>query len=70
MPLTVKQWRLAKGISQDRMAEICGVNRKTYAAWENSPGDISIKNAVIICNALGEPFNDVFFDPVAPQNVV
>ena len=31
MGLSVKQWRLAKGISQTEMAMKCGVHRNTYA---------------------------------------
>lgn len=62
MGLTVKQWRLAKEISQEQMAEKCGVHRNTYAAWEDRPEDISIKNAKIIANALGESVDRIFFD--------
>lgn len=62
MGLTVKQWRLAKEISQEQMAEKCGVHRNTYAAWEERPEDISIKNAKIIANALGESVDRIFFD--------
>lgn len=60
MGLTVKQWRLAKEISQEQMAEKCGVHRNTYAAWEERPEDISIKNAKIIANALGESVDRIF----------
>lgn len=62
MGLTIKQWRLAKEISQEQMAEKCGVHRNTYAAWEDRPEDISIKNAKIIANALGESVDRIFFD--------
>lgn len=62
MGLTVKQWRLAKEISQEQMAEKCGVHRNTYAAWEERPEDISIKNAKIIATALGESVDRIFFD--------
>ena len=62
MGLTVKQWRLAKGISQEQMAEKCGVHRNTYASWEENPEDISVKNAKIIANALGESVDLIFFD--------
>lgn len=60
--LTVKQWRLAKGISQEQMAIKCGVHRNTYASWEDNPEDISVKNAKIIANALGESVDLIFFD--------
>ncbi len=62
MGLTIRQWRLAKEISQEQMAEKCGVHRNTYAAWEERPEDISVKNAKIIANALGESVNKIFFD--------
>lgn len=62
MGLTIRQWRLAKEISQEQMAEKCGVHRNTYAAWEERPEDISVKNAKIIANVLGESVNKIFFD--------
>lgn len=62
MGLTVKQWRLAKGISQEQMAEACGVHRNTYASWEENPEDISVKNAKIIASALGESVDLIFFN--------
>lgn len=61
MSLTVKQWRLAKGLSQDYMAAKCGVHRNTYAAWEENPDCISIGNAKTIAKALEVPVNDIFF---------
>lgn len=61
MGLTVKQWRLAKGLSQEYMAAKCGVHRNTYATWEEHPEEISIKNAIIIATCLGESVNEVFF---------
>ena len=36
MGLSLKQWRLAKEISQTEMATKCGVHRNTYAAWEEN----------------------------------
>ena len=50
MGLSVKQWRLAKG-----------VHRNTYAAWEENPDDISVGNAKIIAKALGESVDTIFF---------
>ena len=62
MGLTMKQWRLAKGISQEQMASECGVHRNTYASWEDNPEDVSVKNAKIIAKALGESVNSIFFE--------
>lgn len=58
---TVKQWRLAKGISQEEMAKKCGVHRNTYASWEDNPDKITIGNAIIIARALGESIDKVFY---------
>ena len=59
--LTVKQWRLAKGLSQKEMAKKCNVHRNTYASWEENPESISVGNAKIIAEALNEPINIIFF---------
>lgn len=61
MGLTMKQWRLAKGISQEQMASECGVHRNTYAAWEENPEEVSVKNAKIIARVLGESIDSIFF---------
>lgn len=68
MGLSLKQWRLAKEISQAEMADKCGVHRNTYASWEEHPEEISVKNAVIIANALQESVDKIFFNKI-PQNV-
>lgn len=61
MGFTVKQWRLAKGISQEHMANACHVHRNTYAEWEDNPEKITIKNALVISRELGESVNTIFF---------
>lgn len=62
MGLTLKQWRLAKEISQEEMATKCNVHRNTYAAWEENPDNISVGNAKIIAKALNESVNTIFFN--------
>lgn len=76
MGLTMKQWRLAKELSQEEMAAKCNVHRNTYASWEGNPDNVSVKNAKIIARALGESVNTVFFTdestncrPLEPNNV-
>ncbi len=59
--LTLKQWRLVKGLSQEEMAKKCKVHRNTYASWEDSPDNISIGNAKIIAEVIGESVNNIFF---------
>lgn len=62
MGLSLKQWRLAKEISQEEMATKCGVHRNTYASWEENPDNISVGNAKIIAKALHESVNTIFFN--------
>lgn len=62
MGLSLKQWRLAKEISQTEMATKCGVHRNTYAAWEENPDEISIGNAKIIARVLRESVDTIFFN--------
>lgn len=62
MSLSLKQWRLAKEISQAEMASKCGVHRNTYAAWEENPDEISVGNAKIIAKALKESVDTIFFN--------
>ena len=62
MALSMKQWRLVKELSQEEMASRCHVHRNTYASWEDNPDLVSIKNAKIIAEALGESVNTIFFN--------
>ena len=61
MGLTMKQWRLAKELSQEEMASKCNVHRNTYASWEENPDMVSVGNAKGIAKALGERVNTIFF---------
>ncbi|MDE6314407.1 MAG: helix-turn-helix domain-containing protein [Lachnospiraceae bacterium] len=60
MGLTIKQWRVAKELSQEEMAVKCHVHRNIYAGWEQNPEQISVSNAKIIAKALGESVNIIF----------
>lgn len=62
MGLTMKQWRLAKELSQEEMALKCSVHRNTYASWEENPDNVSVGNAKIIAKALGESVDTIFFN--------
>ena len=67
MGLTMKQWRLAKELSQEEMASKCNVHRNTYAAWEENPDNVSIGNAKIIAHALGESVDTIFFSSTSTK---
>lgn len=60
MKLTLKEWRRAKGVSQEEMAAICGVHLNTYREWEEKPENIRLINAVRIANRLDLQLRDLF----------
>lgn len=62
MILTMRQWRLVKGLSQEEMALKCGVHRNTYASWEENPNNVSVGHAKVIAKALGESVDTIFFN--------
>lgn len=61
MPLTLKAWRRAREISQQKMADQLSIHVNTYQNWEEHPEDISIKNAVKICQILDLKLADIEF---------
>lgn len=60
MQLTLKEWRRVKGISQETMAEKCGIHINTYRAWEENPSEIRLGKAQLMADALGIALKDIF----------
>ena len=67
--LTLKQWRRARDISQEKMAELLGININTYQKWEKEPEKISVSVADKIISILGIEPNDIIFksDPAESE---
>ena len=61
MSLTLRQWRLAKEISQESMAERLQVHVNTYQKWEKEPGKIGIDKAKKIIDILGVNIDEISF---------
>ena len=61
MGLTIKEWRRAKGISQEEMANVCGVHVNTYRTWEEKPESIRLSAATKIAERLGIPISEIIF---------
>ena len=61
MALTLREWRLAKEVSQERMAEHLKIHVGTYINWEKAPGKIPFEKAVEIANILGVSLDDISF---------
>lgn len=58
--LTLRQWRLAREISIDKMAELLGIHPNTYRQWEAEPDQIAIGKAQQISEILRVPLADIF----------
>lgn len=60
--LTLREWRLAKEISQKAMADILGIHVNTYMKWEENPKRIPISKAYKIAVTLGVSMDQILFD--------
>lgn len=58
--LTLRQWRLAREISIEKMAELLEIHPNTYRIWEREPENIAIGKAKQISNILNVPLADIF----------
>lgn len=62
MKPTLRQIRLMKEISQEKMAKELGIHRNTYVNWEDNPGRIPVDQAKRISEILQADMNDIFFN--------
>ena len=51
--LTLKEWRRAKGVSVEKLADEIGVSPSTINNWENRGQKVPVTYAILICNYLG-----------------
>lgn len=63
MKLTLREWRRLKEVSQEKMAEACGVHVNTYRAWEEKPSTIKLSDAKTITEMLDITIDDIVFEP-------
>ena len=63
MKLSIKELRRAKDVSQEEMADLCGVHVNTYRTWEDNPSEIKLSKAAIIAEKFGITLEDVLFLP-------
>ena len=57
--LTLEEWRRARNVSQQKMADLCGVHINTYRIWEKSPGEIRIDDGIKIAEFLNISLDDI-----------
>lgn len=46
----IKELRNSKNITQEKLAEICGVSRSKVSCWENTNRDMNITDAINLAN--------------------
>lgn len=66
--LTLEEWRRARNVSQEKIAEVCGVHINTYRIWEKSPGEIRIDNAIKIADFLRISLDDIILSANTTNN--
>ncbi|MEE0548225.1 MAG: helix-turn-helix transcriptional regulator [Peptococcaceae bacterium] len=59
----LKQYRLAKGWTQEQLAERVGVRRETIMRLEKAQYNPSLKLAIDIARAVEAPIEDIFIFP-------
>lgn len=57
---TIKELRLQKGLSQERLAELCDLHRTYISDVERGERNVSLVNIEKICKALGVSISSIF----------
>ncbi len=60
--LKMKSARAALDLSQEELAEKCGVSRQTISAIEKGDYNPTIRLCISICKVLGKTLNDLFWE--------
>ena len=60
--LEMKAARAAKDMSQEQLADACGVSRQTISAIEKGDYNPTVNLCIAICKALGKTLNDLFWE--------
>ena len=59
--LSLKEWRRARGVSQQSVADHVGCHVNTIIKWEENPSRIPYGTAKKIADFIGVPFEDIDF---------
>lgn len=59
MKLSIDAWRRARGISQEKAANVLGIHINTYRRWEENPGEMRYDKALLLADLLGISLDDI-----------
>ena len=59
--LRMKAARVAKDLSQQQLAEACGISRQTVSAIEKGDYNPTIKLCIAICKVLDKTLDELFW---------
>ena len=60
--LKLKSARAAKDLSQEQLANLCGVSRQTISAIEKGDYNPTINLCIAICRALDKTLDELFWE--------
>jgi transcriptional regulator with XRE-family HTH domain len=65
----LKAERIARGITQEKLAEFMGVTKSTISKWESGASKLGINEFIKIINFLGFSVDkiSIFFTPEVPE---
>ena len=58
----VRELRMASGLTQERLAELCGLDRSYIGGIERGERNVSLRNIQLIARALGVPLSRLMKD--------
>lgn len=58
---TLKEWRRAKGVTKQELADHCKIHVNTFTRWEEHPENIPLGQAYSIADYMGLKFEDINF---------
>ena len=57
----LKQYRKARGLTQQELADLVGVSRQTISSIETGQFNPTAKLALVLCIALDKKFEELFY---------
>ena len=61
MKLSLKEWRMARGLSREQLAKRLGVGKTTLYYWETNKRKMTIDKAYTAAAELGVTIDDIKF---------